>query len=234
MKGCRARQVAFPLTPRCNPTLTGRYAMNPNLRALYREATKVLGTLLAMAVVLATIGCGDGGGDGAEDTGSILHASAVAAGADAGRNVDTTPDDTDNPPDGFLDNLLSDTTVTITFTNTSVVPEQDTATTLRVESYTIDYSTNDPTAPALSSRTFGANFIVEPDQSVERGDILLAALATVYEYNAGVAGGAVPTDDPTEYTAHYTFHVENVPFGESQTVTVNVAFSIGDFIPATN
>jgi len=207
--------------------------MKPNLRALYREAAKVLGTLLAMVVVLATIGCGDGGGDGAEDTGSILHASAVAA-DEGGRNVDTTPDDTTNPPDGVFDNLLSDTTVTITFTNRSVVPEQDTATTLRVESYTIDYSTNDPTAPALSSRTFGANFIVDPDQSVERGDILLVALATVDEYNAGVAGGAVPTDDPTEYTAHYTFHVENVPFGESQTVTANVAFSLGDFIPATN
>ncbi|HEX9592153.1 MAG TPA: hypothetical protein VGB12_02205 [bacterium] len=203
--------------------------MKPNLRALSKTATNVLCPLFVIACLLPAIGCGDGGGDGAEDTGSILHASAVAA-DEGGRNVDTTPDDTDD--DGLIDNFLTDTQVTITFTNTSVVPEQNTATTLRVESYTIDYSTTDPTAPPLSSRTFGANFIVEPDQTVERGDILLVSLATVDEYNAGVAGGAVPTDDPTEYTAHYTFHVENVPFGESQTVTANVAFSVGNFLPA--
>lgn len=206
--------------------------MKSNLRAPCREAAKVLGTLLAMVVVLATIGCGDGGGDGAEDTGSILHASVVTGG-EGGRNVDTTPDDTSNPPDGVIDHFLTDTTVTITFTNASVVPEQDTATTLRVESYTIDYLTNDPTAPELRSRTFETNFIVEPNKSVERGDILLVALATVDEYNDSVAGGAVPTNDPTEYTAHYTFHVKNVPFNEFQTVTVNVSFSVGNFIPAT-
>ncbi len=202
--------------------------MKPNLRALYRVAAKVLGTLLAMVVVLATIGCGDGGGDGAEDTGSILHASAVAA-DEGGRNVDIAADDTNN--DGTFDNLITDTSVTITFTNTSVVPDQDTATTLRIESYTVDYSTVDPAAPALDSRTFGINFVIEPETSVERGDILLVALDTVEELNAK---GPPPQGETFEYTAHFTFHGENVPFGQSFTTTANVAFSVGDFIPASN
>lgn len=203
--------------------------MKPNLRAPSKVATNVLCALFVIACLLPAIGCGDGGGDGAEDTGSVLHVSAVAADT-GGRNVDTTPDDTNG--DGVIDNFLTDTLVTITFTNSSVVPEQDTATTLRVESYTIDYFTNDPTAPALSSRTFPLTFVIEPDQSIDRADILLVALATVDEFDAGVAGGAVPTDDPTEYTAHYTFHVKNVPFDEDQTVTANVAFSFGNFLPS--
>jgi hypothetical protein len=203
--------------------------MNMTLLARWRRAVKLGAMLFPALCLVALAGCGEGGGDGSEDTGSMLLVS-VAAADDFGRNVDTAPDDTDG--DGLLDNLLTDTTVSISFVNRSVVPEEDTATVLRVDSYTVAYTTPDPSAPPLSARTFDAAFTVDPDQTVERGDILLVALATVDEYNAGVALGFIPTDDPTEYTAHYTFHVENVPFGESQTVTANVAFSVGDFLPA--
>jgi hypothetical protein len=203
--------------------------MKPNLRAEFREAAKVLGTLLAMVVLLVPIGCGDGGGDGAEDTGSILHASAVAA-DEGGRNVDIASDDTNNNgvPDAG-DNLIADTLVTFTFTNVSVVPDQDTATTLRIESYTIDYLTIDPAAPALDSRSFGINFVIDPDTSVERADILLVALDTVEELNDK---GPPPQGETFEYTAHFTFHGRNVPFDQAFTATANVAFSFGDFLPS--
>ncbi len=201
--------------------------MKPNLRALSKVAANVLYALLLIISLVPVIGCGDSAQDGVEDTGSVLHVSAVAA-DEGGRNVDVAPDDLNN--DGVLDgtdNLLTDTSVTITFTNTSLVPDLVNATTLTVTSYTIDYSTSDPTAPLLSSRTFLASFVIEPDQVVERADILLVVLATVDEFNAG----PFPTEFPTEYIAHYTFHVEN-DFGETQTAKASVAFSFGDFLPS--
>ena len=223
--------------------------MKPNLRAQYRAATNVLCALFVIISLLPVIGCGDSNEDGAEDTGSVLHISAIANDDPDGRNVDIGADDADN--NCQFDHSPHDVYVSVTFVNVSVVPPPDpnTVTPLRVESYTVDYSSDNPTAPPLASRTFPTTFVVEPDDSVTRSDILLAANATQDEFRIAIGfseglvadpadpekcfyvwdAALLPTDFPTEYTAHYTFHVVNVPFGESQTVTADVNFSIGQF-----
>jgi hypothetical protein len=213
--------------------------MKPNLSVLSKTATRILCALSASAALLVVVGCGDGGGDGAEDTGSILLVSVTSL----DRNVDIAPDDTDN--DGVIDNPLTDTTISMSFTNRSVVPDverpatdttatSDTDTFLRVVSYRIDYSTSDPTAPQLQSREFFTTFwngLVDAEETVERGDIMLVALATVAEFNQKVAAGAVPTDAVPEYVAHYTFSAETARFSETQTAEANVSFSFADFLP---
>jgi len=227
--------------------------MKPNLRALSKTATNVLCALSVVASLLPVIGCGDVSEDGVEDTGTYVLVSVVAA-DDFGRNVDVAEDDENG--DCVLDHNLSDTTVSVTFTSRSVVPDPPTVTTLRVESYTIDYSTDDPLGPSLESRVFPTDFVIEPNQTVTRADLLLVGLATVDEFSFAIGldqrvenradpdptseEGAeicevvnytsfLPADFPTEYTAHYTFHAVNVPFGESMTFTADVNFSFGFF-----
>jgi hypothetical protein len=208
--------------------------MKPNLRALYREAAKVLGTLLAMVVVIATIGCGDGGGDGAEDTGTLIEAS-VSWPDPQTRNIDISPDDTDN--DGTLDVFLTDKDVTIEFVNKPVVPPDPTGgskpvpspTDVQVQSYTIEYfpAPNNLSAPALITQQFNHTFVIRANATVSRGDILVVALASVSEF---VQKLAAAEQNPPEYTAHYTFHMENLPFNQSMTVTLDVPISFADFI----
>jgi len=117
---------------------------------------------------------------------------------------------------------------------TSTEATSDTDTFLKINSYRIDYSTLDPTAPVLNSREFFTQLwdgLVAPEEAQERSDIMLVSLATVAEFNEKVAAGAIPTDSVPEYVAKYTFYVENVPFGEEQTVEFSVSFSFGNFIP---
>jgi len=214
--------------------------MDLNLQALWKWARRLC-ALVAVVSLITAMGCGEGAGGGAEDTGSILLIRVTSI----DRNVDIAPDDTTVPPDGVIDHFLSDQTISMSFTNRSVVPgiarpgttteaKTDTDTFIRVVSYTIDYSTSDPTAPALESREFFTEFwdgLVSPEEAVERNDIMLVPLATIYEFDDKVFSGAVPTDAVPEYVAHYTFHAETARFGESMTAEASVSFSFGDFVP---
>jgi hypothetical protein len=209
--------------------------MKPNLRAPSRAATNVLCALFAVVAVFAVAGCGDGGGDGAEDTGTIIQAS-VSWPDPQTRNIDIAADFTqDDDPDN--DVFLSDDGVTVDFVSTSVVPPDpntgeltEPAVDVRVESYTIEYfpSPNNPSAPALAIQRFDHTFVIPADGTVSRGDIIVVALTTADEYAHEFTG--TPLDPPDEYTAHYTFYMESIPFGESMTVTVDVPISFADFV----
>jgi hypothetical protein len=208
--------------------------MKPNLRALSKAATNVLSVVFAIAALLALPGCGDGGGDGAEDTGTIIEAS-VSWPDPQTRNIDIAADFTDDEDPGN-DLLLSDKGVTVDFVSSSVVPPDPTSTDatpaavdVRVENYTIEYfsSPNNPSAPALATQRFDHTFVIPADQSVSRGDIVVVALATAYEFADELA---TSEQWPAEYTAHYTFYMENIPFGESMTVTLDVPISFSDFV----
>lgn len=222
-------------------SLTGIRAMKREIWRSGFHSWRVVASVAILAVIAPLIGCGQGVG---ENTGSILLINVKSI----DRNVDTFPDDTSDPPDGTIDHYLTDRTITMTFTNRSAVPDierpgtdttatSDTDTILTVESYRIDYTTDDPTAPALESREYSTEFwngLVTAEELVERSDIMLASLATVGEYNDKVVGGAIPTDVVPEYVAHYTFRYKNARFEEWDTEELDVSFSIGDFIPATN
>ena len=196
---------------------------------------------VAVVTLLTAMGCGDGAGNGAEDTGSIMLVSVTSI----DRNVDIAPDwdKTSDPQTDPPDNPLHDQLISMSFTNRSVVPgidkpttstdaTTDTDTFLQVVSYTIDYSTSDPTAPPLQSRTYYTGFwdgLVTNEETVTRPDIILASLDTIYEYDAKAGPGALSV--VPEYVARYTFHIETSRFGETMTAKVSVSFSFGNFLP---
>ncbi len=200
--------------------------------------------MAASCVLIAGGGCGEGGGNGAEDTGSILLIS-VTSSSQSGttRNVDIQADI--DPNTGQADQPIHDALVGMSFTNRSVVPDvarpgddtvatSDTDTLLRITGYRIDYINHDPNAPQLDSQSFGGTFwlgLIGPEETLERTDIVLVPLATIEEFNAKVAAGAVPTTAFPEYTAHYTFFAETARFNETQTAQVDVSFNMGNFLP---
>jgi len=200
-----------------------------------REIWRLLYPALKLCVVVSmvvigfavVVGCGDGGGSGSEDTGTTIKAS-VSWPDPHTRNIDIAPDDTDN--DGVIDVFLTDNNVTVDFVSTDVTPGVDTATDIRVEWYDIDYvpSDNNRSAPVLKSQEVHHTFVIPAHETVTRGDILVVHLATKGEFLTKLT--TTPEQDPPEYTAHYTFHMRNIPFNQSMTVTMDVPISFSNFV----
>jgi len=208
-------------------SLTGLRAMKREIWRLFHPAMRLCAVVCVAAVSFVVVGCGDGGGGGSEDTGTTIEAS-VSWPDPQTRNIDISPDDTDN--DGVIDVFLTDNNVTVDFVSTDVTPGVDTATDVRVEWYSIDYvpSPNNPSAPVLASQEIHHTFVIPAHETVNRGDILVVHLATKGEFLANLT--TTPEQDPPEYTAHYKFHMRNIPFDKAMWVTMDVPISFAYFV----
>ena len=177
--------------------------------------------VIALCFLVSLASCGSGGGDGAEDTGSLVTISETS-GATNTVNVDVASTDTTDP--------VTDASISLTFTNESVVPDQTTATTLVLYQCSVSYTSNDLSAPALEPADCSFALTLEVDSSVD-ADVLLVPIATIAQFDNSLT--TLP-DHPVEYEAHYTFEFRNVPFDQSQIVRPSpIRFSMADFASTT-
>ncbi|HUT55090.1 MAG TPA: hypothetical protein VM658_17005 [bacterium] len=185
--------------------------------------------LTAAALTLMLLGCAKDSGPGRDnqyDTGSLLQVTSLTSG-DGGASSTWTIDvfqqpwcgDSTGDPEDFYD-----ATFNVTFENLAPDHLSISQTGILVESYSIAYSTIEPTQPALKPKTnIAINQYLEPGTPLNVNGLLLMTIATKFEFMAFGNPFAFPV-----YKCTITFHGEN-DYGYEVTATASVFVVLGAY-----
>lgn len=184
---------------------------------------------ISLIFLFIIIGCGSGDGTNpsADENASGLSISASVTPSSI--SVDSWASDCTVPPDGTIDQKLSTHTGTLNVTVYDIYKKYTNVTQgVTFTRYTISYSSNNPNAIALASRTVNENIQI-PLAGANSATLSKTVEVVELETKTAFRNGWTSQSLPISYTVTMVFYGKDWLTNSDIKVTVTTEVEIGDF-----